>query len=66
MNKSSEKTATMSVQEVAELLHLAPQTVRLGIEQGAFPWGTVIRGKRKVYVIYRSAVEELTGKGRTK
>lgn len=57
---------TMTVQEAADLLHIAPQTLRIGIEQGAFPWGTVVRGKRKVYIIYRSKLEELTGKGRTK
>jgi len=66
MNTSSEKTATMTVQETAKLLGVSPQCVRVGLESGAFTFGTVVRMKRKVYIIYRPAVEELTGKGRTK
>ena len=59
MNECSEKTATMTVQETAKLLGVSPQCVRVGLESGAFRFGTVVRMKRKVYVIYRSAVEEL-------
>lgn len=55
------RTATMTIQEVSLLLHLKPQTVRIGIESGAFPFGTVIKGKRKVYVIYRTKFEQITG-----
>ena len=56
-----ERTATMTVQEVAQLLHLRPETVRIGIETGALPFGAVIKQKRKVYVIYRHQFEQVTG-----
>ena len=56
-----DKTATMTVQEVAQLLHLKPQTVRNGIDTGAFTFGTVIKQKRNVYVIYRPLFEQITG-----
>ena len=54
----------MTVQETAKLLGVSPQCVRVGLESGAFRFGTVVKMKRKVYVIYRSEVEKLTGKGR--
>lgn len=57
--------ATMTVREVSALLGISPDSVRCGIDTGALPIGVVIPMKRKVYVIYRSAVEALTGKGRT-
>ena len=57
--------ATMTVREASEMLGIGERAIRAGIDQGAFPWGTVVRMKRKVYIIYRSQVEELTGKGKT-
>ena len=45
---------TMTVQEVAQLLHLKPQTIRTGIETGALKFGVVIKQKRNIYVIYRN------------
>lgn len=66
-NKRSEemdKKITMSVEETAKLLGVSPQCIRVGLESGAFKFGTVVKMKRKVYVIYRSEVEALTGKGR--
>lgn len=65
-NKCSEertKKVTMTVDETAKLLGVSPQCIRVGLERGAFPFGTVVQMKRKVYVIYRSEVEKLTGKG---
>lgn len=59
-----ERTITMTVQETAKLLGVSPQCVRVGLESGAFQFGTVVKMKRKVYVIYRSEVEKLTGKRR--
>lgn len=56
-----ERSSTMTVQEVAQLLHLKPETVRIGIETGALPFGAVIKHKRKVYVIYRDRFEQVTG-----
>jgi len=68
MNECSEKmtkvsSPTMTVQETARLLGVSPQCVRVGLESGAFQFGTVVKMKRNVYVIYRQAVEELIGKG---
>ena len=68
MNECSEKMTkvsppTMTVQETARLLGVSPQCVRVGLESGAFHFGTVVKMKRKVYVIYRQAVEELIKKG---
>lgn len=53
---------TMTVSETAKLLGVSPQCVRVGLESGAFKFGTVVRMKRNVYVIYRSAVEQLIGR----
>lgn len=66
-NKCSEertKKVTMTVAETAKLLGVSPQCIRVGLERGAFKFGTVVQMKRKVYVIYRSEVEALTGKGK--
>lgn len=53
----------MTVQEASALLGLAQQTVRIGMQQGAFRFGTVVKGKRGIhrYVIYRKKFEEETG-----
>ena len=51
--------ATMTVRETAKLLGVSPQCVRVGLQSGAFKFGTVVQMKEKVYIIYRSAVEEL-------
>jgi len=67
-NKCSEertKKVTMTVDETAKLLGVSPQCIRVGLERGAFQFGTVIQMRRKVYIIWRSEVERLTGKGRT-
>jgi hypothetical protein len=58
------QTATMTVEEASKILGISPQAVRVGIEQGVFPWGVVVHMKRNVYIIYRSQLEALTGKGR--
>ena len=66
MNECSEertKKVTMTVRETAKLLGCSPQCVRAGIEQGAFKFGTVVQMKEKVFIIYRSEVEKLIGKG---
>ena len=55
----------MTVAETATLFGVSPQCIRVGLENGAFTFGTVVRMKRKVYIIWRSEVERLTGKGRT-
>ena len=54
---------TMTVKETARLLGVSPQCVRVGLESGALPIGAVVKMKRNVYIIYRSAVETLVGEG---
>ena len=54
----------MTVAETARLFGVSPQCIRVGLENGAFTFGTVVQMKRKVYIIWRSEVERLTGKGR--
>lgn len=56
-----DKKPTMTVQEAARLLHLKEHTIRAGIETGALPFGTVIKRKRNIYVIYRHQFEQITG-----
>ena len=53
----------MTVKETARLLGVSPQCVRVGLESGALRIGAVVTMKRNVYIIYRSAVEALVGKG---
>ena len=60
-----DKKATMTVQEASEVLGIDPKTLRFGLQSGVFTFGTVVQMKRKVYIIWRSEVERLTGKGRT-
>lgn len=52
---------TITVKEAAALLGMNPQTVRIGIETGAFAWGRVVQLKRKRYVIFRERFETETG-----
>lgn len=63
------KNGTMTVAEAAELLGVSAQCVRIGMERGAFKFGTVVPMKSKVYVIFREKFEQETGirtKGETK
>lgn len=55
---------TLTVEETVELLRdlgmrISAPTLRLGIQQGVFPWGTYIQGERgPVYHIYRVMLED--------
>lgn len=63
------KDGTMTVREAADLLGVSAQCVRIGIQRGAFNFGTVVPMKSKVYVIFREKFEQETGirtKGETK
>lgn len=52
---------TMTVAEVAKLLNVHPSTVRYMLEKNLVEWGICIPTKRKVYVIYRTKFEQITG-----
>ena len=59
MNKAN----SLTVKEAAQHLGLSEQTLRVAMQQGAFPWGTVIYRKgRNLYVINRGRFEEREGK----
>lgn len=56
--------STMTVREAAGLLRIDPQTLRVGIQRGAFPFGAAFKrpgSEQFTYVIYRPKFEELTG-----
>lgn len=55
----------MTVKEVAELLGTTEQTIRVGLQQGVFPFGVAFKrsksGKNYTYVIYPKKVKEYIG-----
>lgn len=53
----------LSVMEVSKLLRMNQQTVRLGLQQGVFPWGYAIKTSeyRWVYFINKKRFEEVEG-----
>lgn len=49
---------TMSVREAARIIGCSEQTIRVGIQQGVFPWGQAIKSSSKyTYVINRKEFE---------
>lgn len=59
----------MSPDEAAKLLRMSPQTIKLSLQRGDFPFGHAIQGRgeagrtRYSYIISRKAVENfLSGK----
>lgn len=61
--EEDEKISQLSVIEVSKLLRMNQQTVRLGLQQGVFPWGYAIKTSesRWVYFINRKRFEEVEG-----
>lgn len=55
----------MRVKEVAELLGVTEQTVRVGLQQGVFPFGAAFKTaenrKHYTYVLYPEKVKEYAG-----
>lgn len=48
-----------TVNEIAARLGCSPQTVRLGLQRGEFPFGTAIKTSSKyTYVIYGEKLKE--------
>lgn len=55
----------MTVKEVAKRIGCSELTVRIGLQQGAFPFGTAFKirpeNRSYVYVIYPAKVDEFIG-----
>jgi hypothetical protein len=53
----------LTVHEAAALMDVSPQFVRIGLQQGVFPWGYALKltGKKFAYFISRQKFEEATG-----
>lgn len=50
---------TMTVKEVARQLRISEQTVRIGLQQGIYPWGYAVKTSTKyTYVINRKQFNE--------
>ena len=58
-----EQAITMSVENAAKIIRKNPQNVRLGLQQGAFPFGVAIQkpNGRWTYNIIASKVYEYAG-----
>lgn len=57
------KTETITPYEAGKILHMNAETVRAGLRQGKFPFGTAIQGKtgRYIYLIIKSKFLEYIG-----
>jgi hypothetical protein len=55
----------MRVEEVAKLLNTTPATIRIGLQQGVFPFGVAFKtkeaNKNYTYVIYPEKVRQYAG-----
>lgn len=55
----------MKVDEVAKLLDTTPATIRVGLQQGVFPFGVAFKTadnkKHYTYIIYPEKVREYAG-----
>ena len=55
----------MTVNEVAKLLGKSPLTIRVGLQQGIFPFGVAMKTredrKNYTYIIYPKKVKEFIG-----
>lgn len=50
----------ITVKEAAKRMGLHEETVRFGLREGRFPWGTTVKpGERWIYIIYPEAYEQL-------
>lgn len=49
----------VSIEETARMLGKSPQTIRLGLQRGLFPFGTAVKTSSKyTYVIYEKKLKE--------
>lgn len=52
----------LTVKQAADILNMDVQSLRVGIQKGAFPFGTAFKvGKRFTYFINPKKFEEYTG-----
>ena len=53
------KMAKITIADVANALGCSPQSVRIGLQRGHFPFGTAIKTSSKyTYVIYEKKLKE--------
>lgn len=51
--------AKITINQVAEMLGISPQSVRLGLQRGELPFGSAIKtSDRFTYVIYEKKLKE--------
>ena len=56
----------MKINDVASILGISPQTLRLGLQRGQFPFGTAIKTSSKyTYVIYDKKLKEFIDEKKT-
>lgn len=56
----------VTIKQASEELGISPQGVRVQMQRGILPIGTVaksVKGDRLVYYIYRAKLDEFLGKG---
>lgn len=57
----------MKVKDVAKMLGTTEMTIRVGLQQGVFPFGTAFKtkpnNKQYTYIIYPAKVEEYVNRG---
>ena len=52
-------TATMSVKEVARTIGVSEQTIRIGLQQGVYPFGYAVKTSSKyTYIINKKLFEQ--------
>ena len=57
-----EQQNRLATDRCAKLMHVSPQFIRIGLQQGKFPWGFAIKmSGRWTYWISRQKFEESTG-----
>lgn len=54
-----ERLKTIDVKEASELLEVSEQGLRLGLQQGVFPFGVAVKHTRNYeYYIYKTRLEK--------
>ena len=62
MDIRTKKMKKLTVEQAADILNMDVQSLRVGIQKGAFPFGTAYKvGKRFTYFINPKLFEEYTG-----
>lgn len=54
----------ISIERAAEIMGVSPQTVRVGLQKGVFPFGAAVKmpgSSRFTYIIYTAEFERLFG-----